>query len=329
MRQELSIRNKKSIWKVLGLGLGVLAYLGGGAVWAAASSDQVGLRLTVDKSQLEVGDSLTLTLEFKQIGSGNGIEAQTPSIATPENFELRGNQMSTQVIESNGNVYEVMTTKCTLVATKEGVEDLGPASLIYQDPKTGRQEIQSNTVRVTVTPKSAFSFFGHKAAPAAAVTPAPSADDLQDVKPLVPHYGVLGIFIWILAAILIVGFAARLWKRKPVKSAAPASSPEDDDWRDSLKKLFNEDLPAKDFCLKLSVWTRECLADRYGFPAEDYTTSEILKALRGVKAPPELQEAAEKCLRVCDRVLYAEGMIGSKDNLKAWALVLAPRAKKK
>ena len=318
------------MWKVLGLaGMALWASFGAGAAWADASSDQVGLRLTVDKSQLEVGDSLTLTLEFKQIGSGNGIEAQTPSIATPENFELRGNQTSTQVIESDGNVYEVMTTKCTLVATHEGVEDLGPASLIYQDPKTGRQEIQSNTVRVTVTPKSAFSFFGHKTPPPAQPTPAASADDLQDVKPLEPHYGVLGILVWVLLAILVVGFAARMWMRRPAQVPPPAAAPEGDDWRDSLRKLFNEDLASKDFCLKLSAWTRECLAERYGFPAEDYTTGEILRALRGAKAGADVQEAAEKCLRVCDRVLYAEGMIGSKDNLKAWALVLAPRAAKK
>ncbi|HVM33203.1 MAG TPA: BatD family protein [bacterium] len=327
MRQDQGLGAGKTIWRGLA-GLLILAVLGLRAAGAASPSDQVGLRLTVDKPQVAVGDSLTLSLEFKQVGSGNGIQTGEPSVPTPENFELRGSSSSTQVIASDGNVYEVMTTKYNLVATKEGVETLGPASLIYLDPKKGRQEIQSDTVRVTVTPKSAFSFFSRpRQAPTTGPTP-PAADDLQDVKPLTPHYGFFIVLFWLVVVLLVVGFVVRLWKRRPVSPAAPMAQGEET-WRDSIKKLFNEELPSKEFCLKLSLLVRQCLEERFGFPAADYTTGEILGALRAAKASSDTQEAAEKCLKVCDRVLYAEGVLGSKDNLKAWALVLAPKTPKK
>ncbi len=315
--------------------LALLLGLGFCPAWADdASSDQMGLRLDVDKRQVAVGDSLTLTVEFKQIGSGNGMEIQGPSVPTPENFDISSSSSSTQVIENNGQIYQVSDTKITLVARKEGQETLGPASLIYQDPKLGKREIQSNGVLVTVTAKTPFSLFGHSAAPAspatAVPTAAPSPDGLRDVKPLLPEsFGVFKWLILFLLVILIVGLIFRLRMRSAPRTQGAAAGMDEDRWKDSLKKLFNEDLDTKAFCLKLSIWIRECLQERFGFTAVDYTTGEILKALRQAKASEEVREAAEKCLRVCDRVIYAEGNLGSKDNLKTWAATLAPKASKK
>src|SRR5579863_2245552 len=62
-----------------------------------AQQAEVGLRMDVDKRQVEVGEHLTLTLEFKQIGSGNTSVMGEPQISTPENFEIRGQSSSTQV----------------------------------------------------------------------------------------------------------------------------------------------------------------------------------------------------------------------------------------
>jgi len=312
------------------------AFLGLGfcAAWAdEAPADQMGLRLDVDKRQVAVGDSLTLTVEFKQIGSGNGIEIQGPSVPTPENFDISSSSSSTQVIENNGQIYQVSDTKITLVARKEGQETLGPASLVYKDPKFGNREINSNGVLVTVTPKTAFSFFGHSSPPASSATVVPTAvpspDGLRDVKPLLPEsFGVFKWLILILLLVLTAGWIVRLRMRRAPRTQVVAGSDEDR-WKDSLKKLFNEDLDTKEFCLKLSVWIRECLQERFGFTAVDYTTGEILKALRQAKASEEVREAAEKSLRVCDRVIYAEGNLGSKDNLKTWAATLAPKASKK
>src|ERR1700722_19520968 len=141
------------------LSAGILGLSLGAAVAADAPADQMGLRLDVDKRQVEVGDSLTLTVEFKQIGSGNGMEIEGPSIPTPENFDLRSTQSSTQIIESNGQIYQVSDTKITLVATKEGQETLGPASLIYQDPKLGKKENPTKRFLRDGAPKDGFFLF--------------------------------------------------------------------------------------------------------------------------------------------------------------------------
>src|ERR1700722_19951607 len=194
------------------LSAGILGLSLGAAVAADAPADQMGLRLDVDKRQVEVGDSLTLTVEFKQIGSGNGMEIEGRSIPTPENFDLRSTPSSTQIIESNGQIYQVSDPKIALVATKEGQETLGPASLIYQDPKLGKKEIQSNGLSVTVTPKTAFSLFGHSApASAAAAPPALPQDGFRDVKPLLPES--FGFFKWLilfLLVLLVTGLFTRL-----------------------------------------------------------------------------------------------------------------------
>ncbi|HTC20132.1 MAG TPA: hypothetical protein VK859_04740, partial [bacterium] len=75
----------KKNFKVFGIwmmafwgGLGLLPVM-------AQQGSTIGLRMDVDKRQLEVGDHLTVSIEFKQIGSGNSAAGE-PSISTPEHF---------------------------------------------------------------------------------------------------------------------------------------------------------------------------------------------------------------------------------------------------
>src|ERR1017187_10275238 len=102
--------------------------------------------MDVDKRQVEVGDSLVLSIEFKQIGSGNATASGEPSISTPEHFEIRGQSSATQVTIINQQTAMLSTTRLTLVATKAGDETLGPALLLYQDSQGKKKEIKSNVV---------------------------------------------------------------------------------------------------------------------------------------------------------------------------------------
>src|SRR5882672_1553646 len=90
------------------------------AARAFAQQEEVGLRMEVDKRQVEVGESLTLTLEFKQVGSGNTSVMGQPQISTPENFEIHGQSSFTNVTIINQNTVATTTTKLQLVATKPG-----------------------------------------------------------------------------------------------------------------------------------------------------------------------------------------------------------------
>jgi hypothetical protein len=312
----------------------LLMALWGGLVVPPAMAQQgstIGLRMDVDKRQLEVGDHLTVSIEFKQIGSGNSATGE-PSISTPEHFEIQGQSSATQVTIVNQQEAMVSTTRLSLVATKAGDETLGPALLIYQDPQGQKHEIHSNVVSVTVVEKTGFSLFGKKKADP---TPTPEAtpdesDAPRDVKPLMnDSYMGLRILFWLVVAALVAGFVWWQFRKKGPADKAPAVPlGKAAELRENWKKLSNEDLSSTEFCLGLSSLVRECLQYRFNFPAVDCTTEEILRSLKQLKISDDAFVAAEKCLKTCDRVLYADGNLTGRENLRALCSALLPKASK-
>jgi hypothetical protein len=307
-----------------------------GSLWAlpvlAQQGDTIGLRMDVDKRQVEVGDHLTVSIEFKQIGSGNSATGE-PSISTPEHFEIQGQSSATQVTIINQQEAMISTTRLILVATKAGDETLGPALLIYQDPQGQKHEIKSNVVTVTVVEKTGFSLFGKKKndpTPTPESTPDES-DAPRDVKPLLndSHTGLRVVF-WLVVAALVAGFVWWHFRQKGPVAGPPPIIPlgKAAQLRDSWKKLSNEDLSSKEFCLGLSILVRECLQYRFGFPAVHYTTEEILRELGKSKATDDEKIAAEKCLKTCDRVLHADGNLTGRDSLRALCSPLLPKIPK-
>jgi len=310
----------------------LLALLGlPGLSW---SQVQVGLSLTVDQRQVELGDTLTLTLEFKQLGTSNSSVVQEPSIPSSENFEIRSTSSATQVSIINREMAQVSRTTIKMEATKVGTATLGPALLIYQDPDGKRHEIQSNIATVTVTEKSGFSLFGKKKAepapppPAAVAPPAPGPDDLSGIKGLPPDsFSWVGYVFWLVVFLLIVGF---VWRQMTKKKKAPTRVipiGKAAELQQAWKKLGREDIGAKEFALELSNLVRECLQYRYGFPAVDLTTDEIFAQLSKVKLSDAEENAVEKCLKTSDRVLYADGNLVNKEALRTACASLLPKNK--
>ena len=306
--------------------------LGALPLMAQQGGDTIGLRMDVDKRQVEVGDHLTVSIEFKQIGVGGNSASGQPSISTPEHFEIQGQSSATQVTIVNQQEAMISTTRLDLVATKAGDETLGPALLIYQDPQGQKHEIKSNVVSVTVGENTGFSLFGKKKTE---LTPTPEStpqesDEPRDVKPLLndTHVGLRVVF-WLVVAALIVGFVWWHFRQKgPVANPSIVPLGKAAQLRDSWKKLSNEDLSAKEFCLGLSSLVRECLQYRFGFPAVHYTTEEILRELEKSKATDDEKIAAEKCLKTCDRVLHADGNLTGRDGLRTLCSPLLPKVPK-
>jgi hypothetical protein len=324
---------KRIGFKQISMWLGV-SLLTGLPVSAFAQQD-VGLRMEVDKRQVEVGESLTLTIEFRQFSAGGNLMMGAPSISTPEHFEITGTSSGTSVSIANQQTVQISSTRLTLVATKPGTETLGPASLIYQDDQGKKKEIDSNVVTVDVVEKSGFSLFGKKKSnppnsnPAAA-NPASTATDegLRGLKPLLPESSVVLIILVVVILILIAGFA---WRQTSKGGNTPPPVPPLEkaaQLREAWKKLAKEDLDSMDFCLGLSNLVRECLQYRFNFPAVDYTTEEILKVLKQNKLSDDEMTAAEKCLKSCDRVLYADGNLTGRDNLRTLCSSLLPKVQK-
>ncbi len=304
---------------------------------AFAQQVEVGLRMDVDKRQVEVGESLTLKLEFKQVGTGNMPAMGRPQIPASENFEIGGSSSASSFTMVNNQVVATSTTNLKLVATKVGTATLGPALLLYEDAQGQKKELKSNVATVMVVEKTGFSIFGKKKAadpqpnqPQAnpnSPTP-PAGDDLRGLKPLVPESNMfIKLMFWLMLLGAIVIFVWRMLKR-PARSSAVPLAGKAAQLKDAWKKLGNEDLSGKEFCLGLSNLVRECLQYRFNFPAVDYTTEEILKILPESKLTESESEAVEKCLRTCDRVLYADANLTGRDNLRSLCQSLLPKAQK-
>lgn len=297
----------------------------------------MGLSLEVDQRQVEVGDKLTVTIEFKQIGTVTNA-VRGPSIAALEHFQNVGTSSATQVSMINQQTAEISTTRLTFEATTSGEQTVGPAVLIYQDPQLGRRELRSNVATVTVVEKSKFSLFGHKKKEnpppnpplAAGNPPANTGNDLKDIKSLIPEstaYQLFRVFFWLVVLILLLIVGWKFLAKKKPGGFVPVLS-EEARLREAWRKLGSEDLGGKEFCLALSSLVRECLQYRFGFPAVDFTTEEILKAVAKNKLTDDERVAVEKCLKACDKVLYADGNLGSKENLRTLCSVLLPKVKK-
>ena len=325
---------KKSNEKILFLLLGFWVLGSSAGLWAQQT--EVGLKMDVDKHELSVGDSLNLTLEFRQVGTGGGV-VQGPNIPTPDHFGIGLTSSFTRVEIVNNQTAQTNSTRLVLEATKPGEETIGPAVLIYQDPQGKKREIKSNVVTVKISEKKPFSLFGgHKDNPASGPTvvptPLPNPQDLIGLKPLLGEalHSLLRVLFWIFVFLLVVGYLIRRWLKTKGKAPAVAAPPQGKaaQLRETWKKLGNEDLDAKAFCLGLSGLIRECLQYRFGFEATHWTTEEILEALGREKASADEKNSAEKCLRACDRVLHADGNLTGRDNLRTLAGTLLPKVAK-
>ncbi len=320
----------KRLMNGLGCGL-VFLFL---VVGLLRAQTEVGLKMDVDKRELQVGDALTLTLDFKQVGTSNSAVVQEPSIPSSENFEIQGDFSSNRVEMIGNNVTAISTTTYRMIATKVGTVQLGPAILIYQAPDGQRREMKSNIVTVTVTEKTGFSLFGKKSEPtptASGAAPAavPSPDDLRGIKGLPPDsFSWVSFIFWLVVLIVIVGFIWRQFHKKPAKATKAIPVGKVDELQRAWKKLADENLNPKEFALGLSNLVRECLQYRFGFEAVDLTTEEILKALSKVKVTDNEQSAVEKCLKTSDRVLYADGNLTGRETLRSVCAVLLPKIKK-
>ena len=322
----------KQTLKVLILFAALLGFWTPTAFADPAPDDQVGLKLEVNKRQLEVGDSLTVSLEFRRIGSGGTMVSESPSIPTLEKFDIHGRSSSTRVMMVNGRMSEISTTNIHLTATQPGDVTLGPALVIVEDPQLGRRELKSNTVVVTVTPHKSFSLFHKKPAapPSAAAAPAAAQppDDLHDIRGLLPMPSFPWIFLILPAVLLALGMALYryLHRKSPRTKAEPAKGPAEQ-LRARYRVLEGEEMPGDEFCRGASALARACLQYRYGFAAEDRTSFEVSAELKRLKASESVREATEKCLRTCDRVLYAEGTLSAtqRDSVRQALSGLLPK----
>jgi hypothetical protein len=153
-------------------------------------------------------------------------------------------------------------------------------------------------------------------------------NDIRDIKGLVPLLGGYG-WLWVLAALVVLGVAAwflyRWWRRRQLPAAPPSIpvlSPYDRAVR-ALQRLLDDQLMprgmADEFYTRLSDIVRHYLEGRFHLHAPERTTEEFLAEVSQSDAlTREHKELLGAFLQECDLVKFARFRPGSADMQRAF-----------
>lgn len=119
----------------------LLAFL----LWGAASAgwtQDVAFSSTVDKTAVQVGDPITLTITLS--GDASGVELPPPEF--PEGFVVTGQSHTTNVSFRSGVAERVVSLVYVLVPQQPGTFKVGP----FRFTRRG-QEVSTEPIEITVT----------------------------------------------------------------------------------------------------------------------------------------------------------------------------------
>jgi hypothetical protein len=188
-----------------------------------------------------------------------------------------------------------------LAAYETGDLEIPPVRLLVQGPGT------DTTVAVSGPPV---------AVEVASVLEGEADTTFRPIKPPLEVARTWRDFLWIplLAAGIAAALVAGVWIRRVLRRRRgrprPEPVPEPHEWAFAeLRRLRGSDLLERGevglFYVRLTAVLRGYLERRYGFPALDMTTREILRQVRGLAWEEEDRAAAARVLEEADLVKFA------------------------
>jgi hypothetical protein len=136
--------------------------------------------------------------------------------------------------------------------------------------------------------------------------------DIHDIKPLLSMGPDLQWLYWLLAALAIGGLALLVWylwhrRKKPEPSIpAPPPVPPHIEAHQALDALAAQTgISGKRYYFRLSAILRRYLERRYGFPAAEMTTEELLPRLDGLPLDADLSPALKAFCLSADPIKFA------------------------
>jgi uncharacterized protein (DUF58 family) len=124
-----------------------LAFLICGAASAAEAPQELSVSVKVDKTTIDAGTPLTLTLSF----TGDLADATVPTPTFPEGFQVAAQSQATNVSVRMGAMERSISLVYVLVPTRAGTFQLGPFAVEQKDRKMETQPIEI-TVRKSPLP---------------------------------------------------------------------------------------------------------------------------------------------------------------------------------
>ncbi len=135
--------------------------------------------------------------------------------------------------------------------------------------------------------------------------------DIHDIKPIERPFFLPRWVFWAvggLLVLLLLAAAATLWRRRRRRAALPEAPPRppEEIAREGLGELQEvERIDGRRFYFRLSEILRAYMEGRYGFPALEMTTEELLPRLRDLGLSEPLREGAGRLFRTADPVKFA------------------------
>lgn len=136
--------------------------------------------------------------------------------------------------------------------------------------------------------------------------------DIHDIKPLLSMGLDLQWLYWVGGALVLAGLALLAWylwrrRKKPVPpiSAPPPAAPHIEAYRSLDALAAQAGISAKQYYFQLSAILRRYLERRYGFPAAEMTTEELLPRLDGLPLDADLAPALKAFCRSADPIKFA------------------------
>jgi hypothetical protein len=136
--------------------------------------------------------------------------------------------------------------------------------------------------------------------------------DIHDIKPALAVGPDLTWLWWLLGGLVLLGLAVLVWrlwhrrKQKPVEAPALPPVPPEVEALQTLDALAADGrLGAKEYYFRLSAVLRRYMERRYGFPAEEMTSEELLPALDALELDSGLSREVKTFCGRSDLIKFA------------------------
>lgn len=282
---------------------------------ASPAAGTVVIQATADRTSVTVGDPIALTVRLTY-PPGTSIRSFSPA-ASLGSLSLLDRTSGSPRATPDGRMEEVTVLK--VAAYQLGTVDVPPLEATYVDRMGREDKARSEPLHLQVT--SVLK---------------PGETSPADIKPQVVM-AERPVWPVVLLALVLLGTGIWLWYRRRAKrrpdevAAAPAVPPRPahEVAYEELERLLSSGLleagRLKELYIELAEILRRYLGARFAVETFEKTTTEILEALRLVRAPVKVTAMASQFFALCDLVKFAKyrpGLEETRDTVqKAYALI--------
>ena len=271
------------------------------AAWTNAA-DPVSIKTQVDITQPTLGDILTYSI---RVNHDSDIVIHTPEYVIPEGFEKVGNGKKMPRKVNNQTAQEFWLK---LRVDKTGLLTIPAIPLGFDAPDQNNKIVKGKimTAEVNVDVQSLLQLEG-------------KTSDIKDIKPIFYIKAPWVHYIWkalgVLCLLALAYFIWKNWQKKADEKLEPLTllTAEQKALKE-LQELKSRELMKlgliREHFFELSEIFRRYMENRYRFPAQEWTTEEIISHFKGLSDLNEKQKLqARTILTESDKVKFAKAEV--------------------